>query len=200
MLLGPTGISSSLDDISGNKLFGPFYALNLVVALGDIPLRLFWVFLLILWTVFSSDGISAQESFPSAGFRFRCDPQQKLNGWRCIGSGICPWQQDSKDPTCGIYSFAQYNRDPSEANKMLIVRSKVVTRTTSGNSDIEEIIDSILIEKQKNESFETLCEVNGRTFYWSAVNKKARTIVGITVDENGFQKMSVKYAAYPCSP
>jgi hypothetical protein len=171
-----------------------------VAALGEISLKLFWALLLILWTVYSSDGISAQESFPSAGFRFRCDPQQKLSGWRCIGSGICPWQQDSKDPTCGVYAFAQYNRDPSEANKLLVVRSKVVTRTASGNSDIEEIIDSILIEKQKNESFEGLCEVNGRTFYWSVVNKKTRTIVGTIVDENGFRQMSFKYSAYPCSP
>jgi len=123
-----------------------------------------------------------------------------LRSARCIGSGICPWQQDSKDPTCGVYAFAQYNRDPSEANKLLVVRSKVVTRTASGNSDIEEIIDSILIEKQKNESFESLCEVNGRTFYWSVVNKKTRTIVGTIVDENGFRQMSFKYSAYPCSP
>ena len=159
-----------------------------------------WALLLILWTVYSSGGISAEESFPSAGSRFHCDPQQKLNGWRCIGNGICPWQQNSKDPTCGIYAFAQYNRDPTEANKLLIVRSKVVTRTANGNSGIDEIIDLILIEKQKNESFESLCEVNGRTFFWSVVNKRTRTIVGVVADENGFQQMSLKYAAYPCSP
>ncbi len=136
-----------------------------------------------------------QRAFGSAAIRNKNYP-----GGDALGAASALGNRILKDPTCGVYAFAQYNRDPSEANKLLVVRSKVVTRTASGNSDIEEIIDSILIEKQKNESFESLCEVNGRTFYWSVVNKKTRTIVGTIVDENGFRQMSFKYSAYPCSP
>ena len=51
-------------------------------------MKLFWALLLILWTVYSSDGISAQESFPSAGFRFRCDPQDALGAASALGNRI----------------------------------------------------------------------------------------------------------------
>jgi len=49
-------------------------------------LKLFWALLLILWPVYSSNGISAQESFPSAAFGSAAIRNKNYPGGDALGT------------------------------------------------------------------------------------------------------------------
>ena len=81
----------------------------------------------------------------------------------------------------------------------MLVLTKEVSKDSKGGVDIEEIVSTIIIEKTRNELFEGDCTMNGILFIYSVVNERTRTIIGISVNENGFEQHSFKWAAYPCN-
>ena len=131
------------------------------------------------------------------GFRFRCDRNVNYSGWRCNGGSLWQATRDAEYRCC-VSFFSPYSRRQEE-NKLMLVLTKEVSKDSKGGVDIEEIVSTIIIEKTRNELFEGDCTMNGILFIYSVVNERTRTIIGISVNENGFEQHSFKWAAYPCN-
>ena len=70
---------------------------------------------------------------------------------------------------------------------MMLVRTKPVTRTSSGGMDIEEIIEWIIIERKRTELLRpeaSTCGMDGQqdAFLLTVVDRRNKSAVGITWD------------------
>jgi hypothetical protein len=140
----------------------------------------------------------AQQLFPVPGSLFRCDLTANLNGWQCNGGSL--WGE----LRCCVAFFSPYKAQPKDRgthnnNKLMLVLTKPVTYRPQGGADIEEVVAFTIIEKMNTELFEGDCTMNGIPFIYSVINKRTKTIIGISVNENGFEQYSFKWAAYPCN-
>ena len=147
--------------------------------------------------------------FPEYGFRFRCDanasPPININGWQCYGIGF--YSNNGKEDCC-IDSFSPFTKKgiPSgrrwNPNRIMLVRTKVITRTSAGGIDIEEIVESVLVERKNTEEFmqeSSGCSMNGKdTFPLSVLDRRKKTIIGITWD-GAFKQTFFNWRVFPCA-
>ena len=86
---------------------------------------------------------------------------------------------------------------------MMLVRTRDITHTSAGGIDIEEIVEGIIVERNNTEEFmqeSSDCSMNGQdAFLLSVVDKKKKTIVGITWDGAQFKQMFFNWRVFPCA-
>jgi hypothetical protein len=80
----------------------------------------------------------------------------------------------------------------------MLVRTRPVTRRPTGGVDIEEVVDWFVLERKANEEFFSECSLNGKSFVLSVVNRKKKFLIGVAVDDRGFEQMPLNYSAFPC--
>lgn len=167
-----------------------------------------WAFTIIAFLFLVGFGECTQAlEFPQPGFRYRTDLGRKYNGWVFEGGGY--YDKSTTTPeteitglnvnetmNCCVDQFSPAGKNP---NKMMLVRSKPISRDRKGGIEVSEIVDWIVLEKKRDEAFLNDCELNGRVFMWAVINEKKKTLVGISIDENGFSQYSMNWVAYPCN-
>jgi hypothetical protein len=168
------------------------------------------IFVALLIAMMSCSNPASATEFPEVGSRFRCDagarPHININGWQCEGGGS--YSKNGKEGCC-IDIFSPFtNKIPSgrtrwNPDRMMLVRTRGITRTSAGGIDIEEIVEAIIVERNNTEEFmqeSSDCSMNGQdTFRLSVVDKKKKTIVGITWDGAQFKQMFFNWRVFPCA-
>jgi hypothetical protein len=157
---------------------------------------------------FTGQAFSQATKFPQRGFQFRCERHINYHGWQCDGGGfyekkdvpagtvITPHNMENWMECC-VNTFSPYKKVGS--NKVMLVRTKPVTRDADGGVVSEEVIDWILVEKKPHENYWEDCELNGHKFLLSVVDEKRKTLVGFQVNETGFRQMSLNWRSFPCN-
>jgi hypothetical protein len=147
--------------------------------------------------------------FPEVGFRFRCDtnarPPININGWQCEGGGF--YLNNGKEDCC-IDTFSPFsNKIPSgrarwNPDRILLVRTKLITRASTGAIDIEEVVERVLLERHGTEEFmqeSSDCGIHGDAFLLSVIDRRRKTIVGITWDGTKFKQRGFNWRVFPCA-
>ena len=148
--------------------------------------------------------------FPEPGFRFHCeqDSNVNFNGWRCtssryfakngIPSGTVVTSENLDElMECCIDQFVRV--EEPNPNKIMLVRTNVITRDATGAVETEEVKDWMLVERRETEEFWHDCSLEGHDFELSIIDQNDKTLVGITVDHSGFHQMSLRWASFPCA-
>ena len=151
-----------------------------------------------------SNPASAAE-FPENGFRFRCDARVNINGWRCYGGGF--YSNNGKEECC-IDTFSPFKagvasgRTRWNPDRIILVRTKAITRTSTGGIDFEEIVESILVKRKNTEEFiqaSSTCRMNDQdAFLLSVLDRRKKTIIGISWD-GIFKQTFFNWRVYPCA-
>jgi hypothetical protein len=144
--------------------------------------------------------VSATE-FPEIGFRFRCDSHANINGWQCNGGGF--YLNDGKEDCC-MDTFSPFTTRFPNSNpyRLMLVRTKAITHTSTGGVDIEEISEWIVVERKRSDEFlgaDSDCSMNGQDFLFTVLDRRKKTLVGIIWDGKQFTQNSYSWRVFPCA-
>jgi hypothetical protein len=148
--------------------------------------------------VIGDDVSRVGQRIPEPGFRFHCeqDSNVNFNGWRCVSSryfaknGIPPGTVVTSENLdelmeCCIDQFVRV--EEPNPTKIMLVRTNVITRDSTGAVETEEVKDWMLVERRETEEFWHDCSLEGHDFELSIIDQNDKTLVGITVDHSGFR-------------
>ena len=97
---------------------------------------------------------------------------------------------------CCVDQFVRVEEPNS--TKIMLVRTNVITRDSTGAVETEEVKDWMLVERRETEEFWHDCSLEAHDFELSIIDQNDKTLVGITVDHSGFRQMSLHWESFPC--